>query len=379
MKRRLLALATALALLLGTGCASLLDREYVHVTPHNTTPTAEGDPSILRAESYQELVNALVYFITQGMETGSIRLYTDSEEVEADLENACLEVVQEDALGAYAVEFIKYSVNSVVTYHQADVQITYRRTKEQVASIVSATGTTAIRSELESALATFATERALRISYFSEDESYILDLMQDAYYANPSSALGIPQAEISIYPDSGRQRIVEILLSYPLELQALERRRDVLELEGDHLAQRLTQTGDPLILAAAQSVLDAGGYDREGGSTAYHALLGGGANSEGLALAMSLLCQARGLECILVRGELDGVPHFWNVVNSQNGWRHLDLTVFSGQEEPLRADWQLEDGGYTWNTSAVPQCGQRPEEQSIQESPLPPAADTAER
>lgn len=115
---RLLAGMTALCMLL-SGCASLLNREYVSVTTHNMAPTAEGDSSTLRAESYQELVNALLYFITQGTEEGSIRLYVDAEDVEADLEAACLEVVQEDPLGAYAVEFIKYSVSSVVTYCEA--------------------------------------------------------------------------------------------------------------------------------------------------------------------------------------------------------------------------------------------------------------------
>ena len=131
MKRQLLAGMTALTLLLNTGCSALLNRQYTYVTAHNiTAPTAEDDPSILRAESYQELVNALIYFINQGAETGTIRLYMDSEAVETDLENACLEVVQEDALGAYAVEYIKYRVDSVVTYNQADVEIVYRRSRE---------------------------------------------------------------------------------------------------------------------------------------------------------------------------------------------------------------------------------------------------------
>ena len=134
LKRRLLAAALAVCLLL-TGCSALLERDYSHVAPHNTAPTTEGDPSILRADSYQELVNALIYLVNAGAETGTVRLYTDSENVEAFLSDACLEVVQEDPLGAYCVEFIKYSVDPVVTYSQAQVDITYRRTREQVDAI----------------------------------------------------------------------------------------------------------------------------------------------------------------------------------------------------------------------------------------------------
>lgn len=363
MKKQLLAGLTALSLLL-TGCASLLERDYVDISPHNTNPTAEED--VLRAESYQQLVNILIYFINQGMETGSIRLYSDSEDVEADLEAACLEVVQEDPLGAYAVEYIKYSVSSIVTYYEADVEITYRRTHEQVASIVSATGTSAIRSELEKALASFAPERVLRISYFDGDEDYIRTLCQEAYYANPAVALGMPEITVSIYPEEGRQRIVEITLTYPLELQELERRRALLDDQVQTMAQSLWGiTGDSLILAAAQSILEAGGYQPDLGSTAYHALLEGGADSQGLSLAMALLCRELEIDCQVVAGTLDGQPHFWNVVSSQDGWRHLDLTRLDSLDDPLRLDPQMGPDGYAWDTESVPSCQAPAAENSV--------------
>ena len=155
MKKTGILLTLAAALLL-TGCSALLEREYASISPHNAVPTTEGDPSTLRADNYQELVNALVYFVSSGMEEGTVRLYTDMENVEPFLSDACLEVVQEDPLGAYCVEFIKYTVDPVVAYSEAHIDITYRRSREQVSSIVQATGVTAIRSELESALTSFA-------------------------------------------------------------------------------------------------------------------------------------------------------------------------------------------------------------------------------
>ena len=156
MKTRILAAAAAASLLL-TGCAGLLDRDYVSVTVHSTTPATEGDNSALRAESYQELVNILTYLVFQNMPSASIRLY-ESEDVQADLERACVEVAQEYPLGAYAVDYIQYHVSPILSYHEAEVQITYRRTKEQMDAIVSATGITAIRSQLESALEQFSPE-----------------------------------------------------------------------------------------------------------------------------------------------------------------------------------------------------------------------------
>ena len=354
---RLLAALTAMMVLLG-GCSSLLDRDYFYITPHNMTPSAaEGDPSVLRAENYQELVNALIYFISQGTQENAIRLYGDWEDVEAALEAACLEVVQEDPLGAYAVEYIKYSVASVVTYYEADIQITYRRSREQVASIVSATGTTAIRNELESALVNFSTEQVLRIGYFNEDEDYILTLCQEAFCANPATALDMPEIEVAIYPDNGQQRIVEILLSYHLEPQELERRQALLLQTAGALAEALEPASeDETILAIAQTVLDQGGFLPDGGYTAYHALLAGGADSQGLALAQALLCLERNIPCQVVPGSFDGQPHFWTVVSTQSGWRHLDLTRMEEPDGPFFTDDQLLAAGFSWDTASVPRC-----------------------
>ncbi len=346
----------AALLLLNTGCSSLLNREYVSVTPHVNATTAEGDVSVLRAESYQELVNALMFFILQGAETGSIRMYMDQDNVEINLENACLEVVHEDPLGAYAVEHITHSVTPVVTYSQAEVQITYRRTKDQVASIISATGTSAIRNELKSALSDFAPACTLRISYFDGNEDYILSLVREAYYSNPLTAQGFPNAQISIYPNSGRQRIVEIALHYPLELPELELHRDRLAEEQDYLTARDPRPQDP-ILSSVRTILDAGGYLPQGGSTAYHALLEGGANSEGLALAMALLCQLRHVSCQVVCGSLAQETHFWNVVETDSGWRHLDLSNPDVLDSPYASDTAMRDAGYDWDSASVPQCG----------------------
>ena len=72
MKKHLLAGILSLSVLL-SGCSALLERDYSTVTAHNAVPATEGDPSILRADSYQELVNALIYFVTSGMEEGTVR------------------------------------------------------------------------------------------------------------------------------------------------------------------------------------------------------------------------------------------------------------------------------------------------------------------
>ncbi len=118
-------------------------------------------------------------------------------------------------MGAYAVDYIKHECTRVVSYYQASVAIRYRRTADQIRSIVNVTGSSAIRSELQEALTSFSGEVVLRVAYFAEDEASIAQLIRQAYYDTPVAALGMPQAGITLYPDHGSQRVVEITLTYP--------------------------------------------------------------------------------------------------------------------------------------------------------------------
>ena len=88
MKKRAICVLLTLCILL-SGCSSMLNREYASVTPHSATPAADGDASVLRVERYQELVNALVYLISLGRESGSVRLNKAPDAVEQRLEDAC--------------------------------------------------------------------------------------------------------------------------------------------------------------------------------------------------------------------------------------------------------------------------------------------------
>lgn len=354
MKKRLLAGLLAGCITL-TGCASILERDYVSISPHKSTTTDVGSSSALRVENYQELVNSLSYLISAGAEGGVIRLYMETTQAEDDLRNARLEVLQEYPLAAYAVENITYETEPVLTYTEARVSFTYQRTPNQISSIVSVTGISAVRAALSAALTQFASECVLRISIFDQNEDYIRDLVQQLYYANPAAALEYPELEVYIYPNSGRQRIVEILFHYENNSTLLSERTLLLEQTCQRMADQIAATGSVNPTAAMSAVLNAGGYDPEGGSTAYAALLEGGANSEGLALAMAAVCEQLDLPCKIARGLHDGQPHFWNVVTTENGWRHVDLTR-QDAADIFYTDETWQTLGYTWLETSLPAC-----------------------
>jgi len=354
MRGRLLALGLCCCLLL-TGCSALLRREYSAVTPHSAVPTAEDDSSTLRAESYQELVNALLYLVTQREDQGTIRLFGDGETVAADLAAARQEVMQEDPLGAYSVKDIQYELTAVVSSYEADLYLTYRRTPEQVASIVPATGDNAIRRELGQTLQRFGEELVLRASYFEGDEAHIQTLAREAYFSAPEYALGLPSLTVTVYPETGRQRIVEILLRYPLDGAQLQERYGALDRV---LSRWANDYWNYQPLDFAQALAQRCSYDPEGGSTPYHVLVERRADSQGAALALLALCGRLDQRGELVEGTLGEKQelHFWTVVDTENGPRHLDPFPPEGAETALRTDWEMEELGYAWDRENTPVC-----------------------
>ena len=349
MKTRILALTLAVLLLL-PGCSAMLNRDYQVVYPHPELPSTEEDSSVIRVETYQQLVNAVLYFVEQSVEHGVVRLVNYAQDVEADLNRACLEVAKDDPLGAYAVDFIKHDYTRVVATYEANIYITYRRTAEQMRALVNVTGSSAIREELREALETFSPEVALRVAYFAEDEDYICSLVRQAYYDTPAAAMGMPEFTVSLYPDEGSQRIVEIVLTYPEEQTAL------LQKQSDTLAAAQQLTGPYVGLSDPQERLTAllstlpaslSPVAGPGPSTAWDALVGGAADDEGLALALHLLCDLIDVDCMVTEGTLHGEPHFWNTLTAGTyEYRHIDL---SGENpSQICSDAEMAEQGYIW-------------------------------
>jgi len=350
MQPLILAMAATVAL---SGCTGMLNRDYQAVSPHPNYPSLEEDSSVIRAETYQELVNAVLYFVSQGMELGNVHLVNYTGDVEEDLARACLEVATEDPLGAYAVDFIINSdYTRVVTTYEASISIAYRRTPEQIKSVISVTGSNAIRQALQDTLFNFSPEIAIRVGYFNEDEAYIADLVRQAYYEAPNAALGMPEVTVTLYPGSGSQRIVEITLLYAEDIAILTEKRDAMV----QAAQTLTSPVKDLATAAqrvtaltAQLPASFSGGTQTG-RTAWDALLGGGADSEGTALATALLCAQLDCPCVVTKGTLNGEPHFFCILSPT-----ADTTFYAdfsrGESPTLYSHDTFLALGYLWPDS----------------------------
>ena len=357
------------ALVLLSGCSAMLEREYQSVEPHVRLSVAEDDSNAVWAETYSELQSAILAQVKAGQEVGVIRLKNWKGDVEEQLTQACDEISHSDPLGAYAVDRIQHSFARMVSYYEATITIDYRRSAEQIAAVTTVTGSGAIRAELLDALDGFVPETVFQINYFDEtqDADYIRDLIREAYYEQPAAALGMPEAQVNLYPDEGSRRVVEVLLTYPEDARTLQGERVQLEDAATDLVEPYrTGLADRVLASVLFSALrEHASADEAAGATAYHALVEGAADSEGMALAYKELCDLTELPCQVVEGDLGGVHHFWTIVTLEEGSFHVDP---SREDGVLLTDAQMAQAGYTWPEGEYPVCGEAeiPTEENVE-------------
>ena len=205
--------AAGLALGLLTGCASLLERSYTTSEPHSSKFWESEAAATLRAENRQDMVNDLLILIGQHTETASLRLYNFPDEQTAleELEKAAQEVQQETPLGAYAVEYITYTVSQDNrAYSEIKLSLGYRRSEAQVKGIVHATSISALHTLLTAAAENDAAELVVQVGYFRDQAQEVRDIVAQVEQEQRGEESALWQVEF--YPNESSAGIIEILM-----------------------------------------------------------------------------------------------------------------------------------------------------------------------
>ena len=209
MKKRMLPLLLA-ALLCLTGCGSFLEREWYEVKDHSSSYYEGSGRGVLQADTYQDLVNDILILVGNHTEEGTIRLYCSQEGLDANeaASSACQEVEHDTPVGSYAVEYLQYTVDdSARNYSEIVVTIGYRRTEQQLNSIVHATNITALRDLLADAAAQGLTELAVQ---FSSADGTAADV--EWLVRGVETASGGQGWTVTFYPSRDNVGLAEILL-----------------------------------------------------------------------------------------------------------------------------------------------------------------------
>lgn len=211
MRKKFIPLTLALCLTL-SGCGNIvLERSYSVSAPHSEVYWENENADTLRADSYQDLVNALLLLLGEHSEEGTVRIYGNDEEAASMAEQACREVQEDTALGAYLLEYISYTDAREHGYYEMRVRLGYRRTAEEQAAIITATSTEALPDLLRLTAEEGTVKRvAVRFGYFTTDRDGLREMVREVQ-SEVEPNFEQPW-QVYFYPDTDDVGIMEVVL-----------------------------------------------------------------------------------------------------------------------------------------------------------------------
>lgn len=379
MKRILLIL---LCISMLTGCATLAPDSYVSVTPHEITDNPTTATNASEVSNYHSLKISILNQIRMGRTEGIIHAVNYEGNVEEDLKQAAYEVSSLNPLGAYAVEYMTHSCNLLVTYYEIRISITYRRSAKEIAQLKTFTTTEQFEKMLTDAVDNFDDRIAVQISDYGHEAEDIAAFVTEYCITNPATVMEVPKISVSVYPESGKSRIVEVAFHYTNNPQGLMAKQRAVETNIDAAAEYIRYRQDTYDKATLlYSYLTQRFHYRhaETATPLYDALCSGVADPTGLAQAWKLICDESDMECLLVSGMKNGQPYTWNILRTGTYYRHLDLAqcVLSDSGLVFHSDGEMT--AYSWNIEQYPACKPLPAAQPEvpEEEEAEPSEDTA--
>ncbi len=357
-------LGCVLVLLALCGCGVLRENTYVAVVPHDEDYGTALDSDVLTVSSYLSLKNAMLNMVEDGVKEGVIRAEAYGGNLSEDLSQAVDEVTRQSPLGAYAVSSMTYDYSKIVSYYEIHINTTFRRSLEEIQSIVYVADMDALSLQLRETMKDYRTRLVVRVGAY---ESFSLDdMVNQVYEAEPAELLEKPSCSMELYPDSGSQRILEIDFDYVHSTQELMDSRDALQPQIQQLARIYGSSDQPMTNVrrfyqrlgrdAVLEPQDEGTHALT--NSVYGVLVEGHATSYGFAQAFRVMMDACEIPCRLITGQRNGALHYWCLVEISGSYYYIDPSTAAGDqplEYYLMGNIQLEEQNYyMWNAVEYP-------------------------
>lgn len=361
---RVLALLLALCLLL-TGC-SWRSGSYVSVQPHtgSYSPSSRETPSST-AGTFLELRTAICDLIDDGQESGLILLPDYApENLESDILSAVDYACNTYPLGAYALEDLTWNLGTSGGQRALRLTFSYRFSRSTVSQIQLVRRSADARALIQNAMASCESLLVFQVANYTGSD--FEQMVQDYARSNCDIVMETPQVIVSLYPETGARRLVEIQFTYQNNRDDLQAMQSDVSRIFRSAALYLLPDEEPLtgFQQLYTFLMERSEYTYATSTTpAYSLLVHGVGDSRAFATVYATMCQKAGLSCQVVNGTRGGESWYWNLIYDGQQYYHLDL--LSGRFQPLE-DWKMTD--YVWNYTAYPA--------SVQSAP-PPATEPA--
>lgn len=361
--KRIVCVFLLAALLTGCGWNG---ETYVQVTPRNDR-TAGNSTGAAPAENEEQLRAALQRMAASGIENDILyTLNMDSEELDQFMARTVHFIRMEDAIGAYAVDSVRYEIGTNSGKTAVACSITYRHNAVEIRKILHLRNVEQMRKAITEALEDCRTGVVMRVDNYEETD--IAQLVQDIARTSPQTVMEIPEVVEEVY-GSGEAKVVELSFSYENSRESLRQMQSQVAPVFDSAALYVSGDGSDFQKFSQLYAFLMERFDYNIGTSitpAYSLLRHGVGDSRAFATVYAAMCAKAGLECLVVTGTRLGDPWTWNMICDSGRYYHVDLLA-SAPNNFFREIIDADMVGYVWDYSAYPECpGYGPIESTIE-------------
>lgn len=360
MRKTASAAAAMLVALSLAGCG-MFDKEYVQIDDYVPAQqaAAESDERV-KVRNFSALKQAIRTLVSDGESTGKIVFdSTYDGDAAEDMASACWQVRTQDALCAYCVNNISYELSKIVTYYEANVEVSYAASAEKTENIIRLPYSTGLEKLIDSALSEGKTKLVVLINQSAMSAEDMEGTAKTVYEQNPASAPKAPYVSVNMYSGTNNQKLYEINIRYGMSADELAAKKAQLDAVRPFEALNIEELDEgERALAAYEYLLENCAISGEGlGGSIYSALVEGTTDSEGAALAYVELCRQLSVDCRIVYGQRNWEEHCWNIIRVNGAYYHVDVGLSSASAETdfLNTDQSLWES-YRWDTASYPAC-----------------------
>lgn len=354
MKRVALAGILILCILL-SGCGVLGQKDYVWMDTHPIPTAPVGNQSISAAD-YEELYAALVALVEEGspQTTISVERYNQNN-IEPDMQRAVDAVCKDHPIAAYAVEKMEYTLGTAGGERVLAVTISYLHDQSEIKRIKTVSDIAAAEKAVTAALVACDTGIVLQIVSYEEKD--FDQLVKDYALTYPESVMEVPQVTVNVFPDAGKTRVVELKFTYQSSRESLKNMQAQVEnlFKSAQFFASGYRSEEHRFMRLYTWLMETNEYTIQTSITpAYSLLRYGTGDSKAFATVYASLCRRMGLDCLTVSGARDGESWYWNLIQVEGEYYHLDLLHCSGEGDfQMRTDSEMK-ASYVWDYDAYP-------------------------
>ena len=351
--KRLLICLTAVCVLL-SGCSAWMDGSHVTVRDHQEQSYG-SQSSALAAEDYDQLVNVLRQLVESGLENSVISAADyDPEKLEREIQLAAVNVRMKYPLGAYAVEDIDYEIGSNGGHQAVSVNISYIHGRSEIRQIQKAADMEEVRKKIRESVRSCSEGIVLLVGEYEETD--LVQMVEDYAAVYPEIVMEMPQVAVGVYPETGESRVLEVKFSYQTSRDVLRQMQSQVQRVFNSAAYYIDSESDAVqkYTQLYSFLMERFDYAVETSITpSYSLLIHGVGDSKALAAAYDAMCRKTDLDCRVVSGTREGASWYWNQIQVDGVYYHVDLLKCdeTGEFQYLTDD-QME--GYVWDYSAYP-------------------------